>query len=102
MKSRSLVGLSGPFSRLAPAYCPRCSASVEATWPWAGWVNLRKAWFVGLGVLLVFSPVWFTDMYLLMPSAMTFIAAIGPLNTLARTRPTCLRCGGVVEAARVG
>ena len=87
---------------MAPGYCPRCGRGVEATWPWGGWVSLRKVWFAGLGVLVVFSPVWFTDMAVMMPSVMIFIVAIGPLNALARTRPTCLRCGGVVEATRFG
>jgi hypothetical protein len=101
MKLLPRVGLSGPFSRMAPAHCPRCTRRVEATWPWAGWGNLRKVWFVGLGLLFVLSPVWFGDMVVLMPSAMLFIVAIGPLNTLARMRPTCLRCGSVVEAVRL-
>jgi len=101
MTTRSIVGLSGPFSRFAPAHCPRCSGRVDATWPWAGWGALRKGWFFGLGFVLLASPIWFTDFVVMMPSAMLFIAAIGPLNTLARTRPTCLRCGSAVEAARL-
>jgi ribosomal protein S27AE len=101
MTTRSIVGLSGPFSRFGPAHCPRCSSHVEATWPWAGWVNLRRGWFFGLFFVVVASPIWFVDMYVMMPCAMLFIAAIGPLNTLARTRPTCLKCGSVVEAARL-
>jgi hypothetical protein len=100
MATRSIVGLSGPFSRFAPAHCPRCRRRVEATWPWSGWVNLRKAWFVGLGLILLGSPLLMADMYVLMPCSMLFISAIGPLNTLARTRPTCLQCGSVVEPVR--
>jgi hypothetical protein len=98
MKKRSIVGLSGPFSHFGPAHCPRCSAGVQATWPWSGWVNLRKGWFVGIGLLAMGSPVWMADMYVLMPSAMLFICAIGPLNKLAGVRPTCLDCGCQVQA----
>jgi hypothetical protein len=92
--------LSGPFSRAAPGYCPRCAEQVEATWPWAGWSRLRKTYFAALGLVLLLSPLWMFDMYVLLPCALLFATAIGPLNALARIPPTCLRCGSVVEQVR--
>ncbi|HEY2735113.1 MAG TPA: hypothetical protein VGI70_14050, partial [Polyangiales bacterium] len=97
---RSIVGLSGPFSRAGRAHCPRCKKSVDATWPWAGWGRLRKAYFGGLLLLVCLSPVWMSDMSVMLPSALVFVSAVGPVNALAKIRPTCLRCGGVVESVR--
>jgi hypothetical protein len=93
----SIVGLSGPFSRRAPAYCPRCRSQVEATWPWPGWGPLRKGWFVVLGAIVVASPVVLSDVYMMLPASLVLVVVIGPLNGLAAIKPTCLTCGAVVE-----
>jgi hypothetical protein len=93
----SIVGLSGPFSRRAPAHCPRCKRQVEATWPWRGWGPLRRCWFVVIGAIVVASPILLSDVYTMLPGALVLVVVIGPLNGLAAIKPTCLRCGCVVE-----
>jgi hypothetical protein len=101
MATRSIVGLSGPFSRNGRGHCPRCATSVDATWPWSGWGRLRKTYLSGLALLMCLVPVWGFDMYVMMPCALVFVTAIGPINAAARILPTCLRCGCVVESAPV-
>jgi hypothetical protein len=91
------VGLSGPFSQRRAADCPRCKLRVEASFPWPHWQRLRRAWFCVLAGILSVSPLFMSDSYVLLPSAMVFVSAIGPLNGLARIRATCLRCGCVVD-----
>jgi hypothetical protein len=94
---RSIVGLSGPFSRRGPALCARCGNVVEATWPWPGWGRLRVFWLVAVGVIGLLSPILMSDVSVMLPSAMMFVLAIGPISALARIKPTCLHCGARVE-----
>lgn len=96
-----LSGMSGPFSRRGPAYCERCAGSVEATWPWPGWGTLRRVWLVLIFLLVVTSPLYLADVHGMLPAALILVVAIGPLNSLAQIRPTCLTCGGVVHAQPV-
>jgi hypothetical protein len=98
--AKPLVGLSGPFSRRANAHCPRCAQDVEATFPWPYWGRVRKVWFTIAAGIVMASPVLMSDVYGMLPSAMVFVTAIGPLNALARICPTCLQCGCVVEAVQ--
>lgn len=53
-------------------------------------------YFGFLAVALMGGPVILADAFVLIPTLMIYMAAIGPLNTLARSRPLCMRCGGVV------
>jgi hypothetical protein len=99
-KYSGLNGMSGPFSYRAPADCERCCRQTEGTWPWHGWKALRRAWFGVIAFLLLLSPVYFSDMYVMVPAALAIVAAIGPLNGLAAIAPTCLECGAVVERRR--
>ncbi len=89
-------GLSGPFSSRRQAHCGRCHAMVEATFPWSGWPRVRKVFFGYLITLLLLSPFFYADMFVMLPSAMIFVFALGPVNYLARVQPTCLSCGGPV------
>ena len=81
------------------ADCPRCAKQVQAVWPWPHWGRLRWIYFGVLGLCLCASPVILADGFVLIPTMMVWMAAIGPLNRLARNKPTCARCGGVVTAA---
>ena len=94
----ALSGMSGPFSRRAPAHCERCAREVEATWPWPGWRPLRRAWLVLIFLLVANSPLYLADMHGMLPAALVMVAAIGPLNSLAQIKPTCLDCGAQVNA----
>jgi hypothetical protein len=93
----ALGGMSGPFSRRGRANCERCALEVEVTLPWPGWGRLRRAWLGVIFLLVASSPLYLADMHGLLPAAMVVVFAIGPLNALAAIRPTCLRCGAVVE-----
>jgi hypothetical protein len=95
-----LGGLSGPFSKRAPAHCPRCRADVEATWPWSGWGTLKRAHLAGICLLLLLSPFFYADFIVMLPSSMLFAFAIGPVMSLARIKPTCLQCGAAVGPLR--
>ena len=94
-----LNGMSGPFSRRGPGHCDRCKRETEATWPWTGWGALRRFWLVLIFALVFSSPLYLADMHGMLPAALIMVAAIGPLNALARIRPTCLMCGAVIESA---
>jgi hypothetical protein len=94
----ALSGMSGPFSRRAPAHCERCAREVEATLPWPFWAPLRRAWLVLIFLLVGSSPLYLADMHGMLPAAIVMIFAIGPLNALAQIKPTCLECGAQVQA----
>ena len=89
MPIRATKGISG--------HCSRCARGVRTVRPWPHWRKLRYGYFGMLGVALLCAPVILCDGFVLIPMLMVFIAAIGPLNTLVRTPPTCADCGGPVE-----
>lgn len=80
-------------------HCSRCERDVRTVKPWAHWRKARWAYFGGLLVALFCTPVILCDGFVLIPLLMVFIAAIGPLNAMARKRPTCADCGAIVDAA---
>jgi hypothetical protein len=53
-----------------------------------------------LGVALCGAPVLLVDGFVLIPSLMMFMAAIGPLNALVAKTPTCVQCGAPTEKLR--
>lgn len=79
-------------------HCPRCARGVRTVRPWPHWRKLRYGYFGMLLVALFCTPVILCDGFVLIPCLMMFIAAIGPLNTLARAIPTCADCGAPVSA----
>ena len=79
-------------------HCSRCAQGVRTVRPWPHWRKLRYGYFAMLGVALCCTPVILCDGFLLIPMLMVFIAAIGPLNTLVRMRPTCADCGAQIES----
>ena len=80
-------------------HCPRCARGVRTVRPWPHWRKMRYGYFGMLGVALLCAPVILCDGFVLIPMLMVFIAAIGPLNTLARALPTCADCGAPVSAS---
>lgn len=46
---------------------------------------------------MVLSPIIMADVHGILPAALIFVVAIGPLSALAQIKPTCLTCGGPVE-----
>lgn len=81
-------------------HCTRCREDVQTVRPWPHWRKLRYGYFGGLGVALFCSPVLLADGFVLIPTLMVYIAAIGPLNSFVAKRPTCAQCGAVAEALR--
>lgn len=77
-------------------HCARCQRDVRTVRPWPHWRKARYAYFAALLVALFCAPVILCDGFVLIPLLMLFIAAIGPLNTLAAKRPTCADCGAIV------
>jgi hypothetical protein len=61
---------------------------------------VRYGYFAVLALALCGAPVILADGFILIPSLMMFIAAIGPLNTLVAKRPTCADCGAPTEKLR--
>ena len=53
-----------------------------------------------LGVALLGTPVILCDGFVLIPSLMLFMAAIGPLNALVAKPATCAQCGAPVAPLR--
>jgi hypothetical protein len=81
-------------------FCPRCRQDVRTVRPWPHWRKVRYLYFGGLGIALCGSPVILCDGFVLIPSLMIFIAAIGPLNSLVAKKPTCAECGAITERMR--
>ena len=81
-------------------YCARCRTEVRTIRPWPHWRKLRHAYFGLLAVALFGAPVILADGFVLIPSLMVYIAAIGPLNSLVAKRPTCADCGALVDKLR--
>ena len=81
-------------------YCPRCRQDVRTIRPWPHWRKVRYGYFAMLGVALCGFPVILVDGFVLIPSLMIFIAAIGPLNSLVAKQPTCAQCGAPADRLR--
>ncbi|MET0390372.1 MAG: hypothetical protein ABW321_30650 [Polyangiales bacterium] len=68
--------------------------------PWPHWRKLRYLYFGFLLVALFGAPVILADGFVMIPTLMVFIAAIGPLNALIAKKPTCAVCGALVNKLR--
>lgn len=86
-----------PFATRERAFCTRCHAHTMIERPWRGWPWLRRGWFVGLGLIVLGSPVIGADGFFLIPMSLLFASGLGPLNDLVHRRSTCLTCGAVVD-----
>ena len=78
--------------------CPRCQTAVRPIRPWPHWRKVRMAYFGGLAAALCGSPVILADGFVLIPTLMLYMSAIGPLNSFVRKRPVCSRCSAVIDA----
>lgn len=79
------------------SYCPRCAHDVAAVRAWPGFVWAKRAWYGGIVALIAVAPVIMSEITLLLPLALTFGLAAGPIHQLASQRPTCGDCGGEVK-----
>jgi hypothetical protein len=81
-------------------HCPRCREDVREVRPWPHWRKVRYGYFGVLGCALFGTPVLLCDGFVLIPTLMLFMAAIGPLNSLVAKPSTCAQCGGPTEPLR--
>jgi len=81
-------------------YCRRCDDVVSAIVPWSGWGRLKIAWWVGVVVLLVLSPILGADYCVMIPSAFAFVFAGGTLHRLAGEKPICRQCSLPLDPGR--
>ena len=77
----------------ASAHCPRCARSVSVVSVWPGFVWAKRAWYGGLLLLTCLMPIILSEITLLLPLAMLFAAAAGPVHMLAAQRDSCRECG---------
>jgi len=86
-----------PFARRERGFCTRCHAHTTFEHPWAGWRWVRRGWFVGMGLIVLGSPVIGADAFVLIPMSLVFATALGPLADLVARKATCLTCGAPLE-----
>jgi hypothetical protein len=60
---------------------------------WPGFVWAKRAWYLGLLVICALMPIILSEITLLLPMAMVFAAAAGPVHSLARQQASCTECG---------
>ena len=77
-------------------HCNRCTRLVEVVRPWPGYVWLKRAWFAVLSGLLLLMPIILSEITLLLPLAMVFAVAGGPLLALSAQTSTCRDCGAQI------
>lgn len=76
--------------------CGRCQRWMRPRRPWPHWGKVRVAYFSMFGLALFGGPVILADGFVLIPGLMLYLLAVGPLNSLARQRPMCRACGGLL------
>ncbi|HET6334504.1 MAG TPA: hypothetical protein VFG30_14875 [Polyangiales bacterium] len=81
-------------------HCTRCREDVRTVRPWPHWRKVRYGYFGVLGCALLGAPVVLADGFILIPTLMLFMVAIGPLNSLIAKPITCAQCGGPVDGLR--
>ena len=80
----------------AQVHCKRCAQMVDAVRPWPGYRWLKRAWFAGLLVLLCLMPIILSEITVLLPLAMVFAVAGGPVLSLSSQHVTCRQCGAEI------
>jgi hypothetical protein len=85
----------------ARAHCGRCAHEVDVVGVWPGFVWVKRSWYAGIGILCVLSPIILSELSVLIPLAMMFGLAAGPVHALASQKPTCRTCGAEIGAVKV-
>jgi hypothetical protein len=75
------------------ACCPRCASWMQPRRPWPHWKKVRTVYYSAFALALFAGPVVLADGFVLIPTLMLYLSAIGPLNSFVRQRATCTRCG---------
>ena len=78
-------------------YCARCGHDVAPDLVWGGFRWTKRAWYAGILMIVALSPIIMSEITLLMPLAVAFGLAAGPVHALAAQRATCSRCGAELK-----
>ena len=78
-------------------YCTRCAHDVVPSRVWRGFVWVKRGWYAGLAVIGMLMPIIMSEISVLMPLAIAFGLAAGPVHALAAQRTTCTECGAELE-----
>jgi hypothetical protein len=73
--------------------CPRCYCEDEVLRPWPGFRVAKVVWCGVSGLILLLSPILFSDLVVMIPMSMAFLFAGGPVFAHAAQLPTCPSCG---------
>lgn len=79
------------------AHCVRCTHEVTVVRPWGGFIWLMRAWYAGMFVVLLLVPILLSEITVLLPLAMVFALACGPLRQLSTQPCTCQECGAEID-----
>ncbi len=74
-------------------HCGRCNATVSVLVPWSGFRWVKRAWYACLLVLFALMPIVLAEITILLPMALMFAMAAGPVHALAAQKATCRDCG---------
>jgi len=82
----------------AHVYCDRCARDVAPVRAWPGYIWVKRAWYAGLLLIALLMPVIMSEITLLLPLAMAFGMAAGPIHSLSAQRSTCSDCGAEIAS----
>jgi len=74
-------------------HCGRCNATDGLVLPWPGFRWVKRAWYAGLLGLFATAPIILSEITVLLPLALMFAFAAGPVHSLAAQKATCRNCG---------
>lgn len=78
-------------------YCARCAHEVTPVRTWPGFVWVKRGWWAGVLGIAALAPIIMSEITLLLPLAVAFGMAAGPVHSLAAQRPTCSECGAELK-----
>lgn len=64
--------------------------------PWGGFIWLMRLWYAGMLCVLLLMPILLSEITVLLPLAMIFALACGPLRQLSSQPCTCEDCGAEI------
>ena len=85
------------MAEVAQVHCKRCAQMVDAVRPWPGYRWIKRGWYAGLLVLLLLMPIILSEITVLLPLAMVFAVAGGPVLALSSQLVTCRQCGAEIS-----
>jgi hypothetical protein len=68
--------------------------------PWPGFIWIKRGWYAALVIIALLGPIIMSEITLLLPLAMFFALAGGPIHMLAAERNSCSECGAELRSAK--